>query len=55
MILLLCRALSPRFKNVSDLDAESGILLRQRKLAEYVEMIYSAQVKQLNPTKMVTC
>ena len=55
MILLLCRALSPRFKNVSDLDSDSGILLRQRKLAEYVEMIYSAQVKQLNPTKMVTC
>ena len=43
MILLLCRSLRKEFDRESDYDESTGVLLRQRKLAEYVEMIYSAQ------------
>ena len=43
MILLLCRALGEHWSEADDFDASTQVLLRQRQLAEYVEMIYSAQ------------
>ncbi|TRY63137.1 hypothetical protein TCAL_12303 [Tigriopus californicus] len=43
MVLLICRAFSGQFVDVSDRHADTGILDRQRQLAEYLEMILSAQ------------
>ena len=47
ILLLLARAFnngaSKKFSEDSEFDEKSKILLRQRKLAEYIEMIYSAQ------------
>lgn len=43
MVLLICRAFSDHFVDVSDRQLDTGILDRQRQLAEYLEMILSAQ------------
>ena len=43
LVLLLARAVNPRGQPQPDLDDDSGVTGRQRKLAEYVEMIHSAQ------------
>lgn len=45
MILLLCRIMAEQqgWSNEPDYYPESKTMERQRKLAEYVEMIYSAQ------------
>lgn len=45
IILLLARCYNHDFgtSKGDGFDEETGVLLRQRRLAEYVEMIYSAQ------------
>lgn len=43
LILLLCRCLGDKISSMSDFDTETGVLRKQRKLAECIEMIFLSQ------------
>ena len=43
LILLLCRCLGDKISAMRDFDPETGVLSKQRKLAECIEMIFLSQ------------
>ena len=43
LILLLCRCLGEKLSGMGDFDPDTRVLLRQRKLAECIEMIFLSQ------------